>query len=140
METVTQFIIYYLYTFNDIATLCRKLTDLLKKAHQDLESNFMLPEKFEHSNIPDINIRRGVPKLPGKPGSQFRDYSREMQEAQWAHFIECNVQAIPFLRLLIDYIKEHKLTTPIWGGHVHLTETVKWDSPKGNVSWFVWMS
>ncbi len=23
---------------------------------------------------------------------------------------------------------------------MHLTETVNWDSPKGNVSWFVWMS
>jgi hypothetical protein len=140
METVTPFIIYYLYTFNDIATLCRELTDLLKKARQDLESNFMLLEEFEHSKILDINIRRGVPKLPGQSGSQFWDYSREMQEAQRAHLIECDVQAIPFLRLLIDYIKEHKLTTPIWGGHAHLTETVDWDSPKGNVSQFVWMS
>jgi hypothetical protein len=33
VETVTPFIIYYLYTFNDIATLRRELTDLLKKAH-----------------------------------------------------------------------------------------------------------
>jgi hypothetical protein len=139
-ETVTPFIIYYLYTFNDIATLRRELTDLLKKAHQDLESNFMLPEEFEHSKIPDINIRRGVPKLPGQPGSQFWDYLREMQEARRAHLIKCNVQAIPFLRLLIDYIKEHKLTTPIWGGHAHLTKTVDWDSPKGDVSQFVRMS
>jgi hypothetical protein len=89
VETVTPFIIYYLYTFNDIATLGRELTDLLKKAHQDLESNFILPEEFEHSKIPDINIRWGVPKLPGQPGSQFWDYSREMQEARWAHLIEC---------------------------------------------------
>ncbi len=140
VETVTPFIIYYLYTFNDIAALCREPTDLLKKAYQDLESNFMLPEEFEHSKIPGINIRRGVPKLPGQPRSQFWDYSREMQEARQAHLIECNVQAIPFLRLLIGYIKEHKLTIPIWGGHAHLTETVDWDSPKGDVSQFVWMS
>jgi hypothetical protein len=81
VETVTPFIIYYLSTFNDIATLCRELTDLLKKAHQDLESNFMLPEEFEHSKILDINTRQGVPKLPGQPRSQFWDYSREIQEA-----------------------------------------------------------
>ncbi len=105
VETVTPFIIYYLYTFNDIATLRRELTDLLKKAHQDLESNFMLPEEFEHSKILDINIRQGVPKLAGQPGSQFWDYSREIQEVRQAHLIKCNVQAIPFLRLLIDYIK-----------------------------------
>jgi hypothetical protein len=47
-----------------------------------------------------------------------------MQEARQAHLIECDVQAIPFLRLLINHIKEHKLTTPIWGGHAHLTKTV----------------
>jgi hypothetical protein len=78
VETVTPFIIFYLYTFNDIATLCVELTDLLKKAHAELECNFMLPEEFQYSSIPEINIRRGVPKLPGQPGSQFRDYSREM--------------------------------------------------------------
>jgi hypothetical protein len=100
----------------------------------------MLPEEFEHSKTLDINICRGVPKLPGQPGSQFWDYSREMQEVRQAHLIKCDVQVIPFLRLSIDYIKEHKLTTPIWGGHAHLTETFDWNSPKGNVSQFVWMS
>jgi hypothetical protein len=140
METVTPFIIYYLYTFNDIATLRTELTDLQKKAHQELESNFMLPEEFEHSKIPEINIQQGVLKLPGQPGSQFHDYSEEMQEARRAHLIKCNVQAIPFLRLLINYIKEHKLTTSVWGRHAHLTKTVVRNTPKGNVSQFVWMS
>ncbi len=71
----------------------------------------MLPEKFQYSTIPEINICHGVPKLPGQPGSQFRDYSREMQEAQRAHLIECNVHAIPFLTLLINHVKEQRLTT-----------------------------
>ncbi len=107
---------FYLYTFNNIATLCTKLTDLLKKAHEELESNFMLPEEFQYSTIPEINIRHGVPKLPGQPGSQFCDYSREMQEARQAHLIECNVQAIPFLMLLINHVKDRRLTAPVWGG------------------------
>jgi hypothetical protein len=140
METVTPFIIYYLCTLNDITTLRAELTDLLKRAYDDLESKFMIPEEFQHSIILEINICQGVPKLPVQPGSQFRDYSREMREARRAHLIECDVQAIPFLRLLINHIKERKLTTPIWGGHAHITKTVDWDSPKGNVSQFVWMS
>jgi hypothetical protein len=75
METVTPFIIFYLYTFNNIATLCVELMDLLKKTHAELECNFMLPEWFQYSSIPEINIRRRVPKLPGQPGSQFCNYS-----------------------------------------------------------------
>ncbi len=82
VETVTPFIIFYLYTFNNIATLRVELTDLLKKAHAELECNFMLPEEFQYSLIPEINNCRGVPKLTGQPGSQLRDYSREMQEAR----------------------------------------------------------
>ena len=69
METVTPFIIFYLYTFNDIATLCIELTDLLTEAQAELECNFMLPEEFQYLSIPEINIRCGVPKLPGQPGS-----------------------------------------------------------------------
>jgi hypothetical protein len=62
-------------------TLRARLKDLLKKAHEELESDFMLPEEFQYSTIPEINIHRRVPKLPGQPGSQFRDYLQEMQEA-----------------------------------------------------------
>jgi hypothetical protein len=47
-----------------------------------------------------------------------------MQEAPQAHLIECNVNAIPFLRTLISYMKERKLAAPIWGGHAHITKTV----------------
>ncbi len=140
VETVTPFIIFYLYIFNDIATLCIELTDLLKKAHAELECNFMLPEEFQYSSIPEINICRGVPKLPGQPGSQFCNYLREMQEARQAHLIKCDVQAIPFLMLLLNHVKDRRLTAPVWGEHAHITGTVDWDSPKGNVSRFVRMA
>ena len=139
-ETMTPFIIYFLYTFNDITTLWGELTSLLEEALQGMRDDLTLPDKFEYSPLPDINIRRGVPKLPGQPGSNFRNYSREMQEAQRAHLIERDIKAIPFLRLLISYIKDNKLAARIWGGHTHITETVDWDSPKGDVSRFVRMS
>ncbi len=140
VETVTPFIIFYIYTFNDIATLCVELTDLLKKAHAELECNFMLPEEFQYSLIPEINICRGVPKLPGQPESQFRNYSQEMQEARQAHLIECDVQGIPFLTLLLNHVKDWRLTTPVWWGHAHIMGTIDWDSPKDNVSQFVRMA
>jgi hypothetical protein len=78
-ETMTPFIIYFLYTFNDIATIREELTSLLQEALKDMKDDYTLPDEFEFSPIPVINIRRGVPKLPGQPGSNFRDYSREMQ-------------------------------------------------------------
>ena len=137
---MTPFIIYFLYTFNDIATLRGELIFLLEEAQQGMMDDLMLPDKYEYSLVPDINIRCGVPKLPGQPGSNFCNYSHEMQEAQWAHLIECNIKAIPFLRVLISYIKYNKLAAHIWGGHMHITETVDWDSPKGDVSQFVRMS
>ncbi len=63
-----------------------------------------------------------------------------MQEARQAHLIECDTSKIPFLCAQINYIKEHSLAAPIWGGHAHITETVDWDSPKGDLSHFVRMS
>ena len=80
-ETMTPFIIYFLYTCNDIETIRSEMTSLFKEALQGIKDDFMLPDEFESSPLPDINIRRGVPKLPGQPGSNFRNYSREMQEA-----------------------------------------------------------
>ena len=62
-----------------------------------------------------------------------------MQEAHWAHLIECDVNAIPFLRTLISYVKERKLAAPIWGGHAHITKMDDWDSRKGDISRFIRM-
>ena len=138
-ETVTPFIIYFLYAFNDIATLRGELTSLLEEAHQGTKEDFTQPEEFEHATLPNIYICCGVPKLPGQPGSNFRDYSREMQEARRAHLIECDIKEIPFLHALISYIKDMKLAVCIWDGHTHITEMVDWDSPKGDISRFVRM-
>jgi hypothetical protein len=112
-ETMTPFIIYFLYTFNDIATIREELTSLLKEALKDMKDDYTLPDEFEFSPLPVINIRRGVPKLPGQPGSNFRDYSREMQEARRAHLIKCDIKAIPFLRTVINYIKESKFISSL---------------------------
>ena len=131
---MTPFIIFFLYTFNDITTLRGKLSSLLEEALQGMKDDFALPDKFEHAPLPDINIHRGVPKLPGQPGNSFCDYSRDMQEARRAHLVECDVKAIPFLCALISYIKDKKLAVRIWGGHTHITETGDWDSLKGDVS------
>ena len=49
-------------------------------------------------------------------------------------------QGDSLLARLISYIKEMKLTVRNWGGHTHITGTVGWDSPKGDVSRFVRMS
>jgi hypothetical protein len=65
VEAVTPFIIYYLYSFNDNASLHAESTSLLDKALQGMESNFMLPEEFKYMKIPDINIHQGVRKLSG---------------------------------------------------------------------------
>ncbi len=137
MKTVSLFIIYYLYAFDNITTLQAEWTLLLERVHLGMQDDLTLPKEFEHAKIPEINIRQGVPKLPG---SHFCDYSREMQEAHCAHLIECDAKAIPFLCVLIGYIKELKLTTPIWGVHTHITKTVDWDSSKGDISQFIRMS
>jgi hypothetical protein len=124
VETVTPFIIYYLYTFNDTATIHAELTSLLEEARQGMQDDLTLSEEFEYAKTPEINIKQGVPKLPGQSGQHFHDYLQEMQEVCRAHLIECNVNAIPFLRTLIGYKKENKLAAPIWGRHAHITETV----------------
>ena len=68
-ETMTPFIIYFLYTFNEIATLWGKLISLLEEALQGMKDDLTLSDEFEYSPLPDINIRCGIPKLPGQPGS-----------------------------------------------------------------------
>jgi hypothetical protein len=75
-ETMTPFIIYFLYIFNDIATLQGELMSLLEEAQQGMTDNLTLTDEHKYSTIPDVNIRRGVLKLPGQPGSNFCAHAR----------------------------------------------------------------
>jgi hypothetical protein len=68
IELCTTFIIIYLYTFNDIATICSELNSLLELAYEGMQNNFILPEEFEHHKLQEINIRKRVPKLPNQSG------------------------------------------------------------------------
>ena len=57
IEMCTIFIIYYLYTFYDLATIQSELTSLIGKAYKGMQDNFILPKEFEHHQLPKINIR-----------------------------------------------------------------------------------
>jgi len=55
-ETMTPFIIYFLYTFNVIKTLQRELMSLLEEAQQGMMDDLTLLDEYEYSTIPDVNI------------------------------------------------------------------------------------
>ncbi len=55
-ETMTPFIIYFLYTFNDIATHQGELMSLLEEAQQGMMDDLTLPDEYEYLPIPDVNI------------------------------------------------------------------------------------
>jgi hypothetical protein len=57
VETITPFIIYYLYTINDTATLWAKSTLLLKEAQQGMQDDLTLLEEFVYVKTLEINIR-----------------------------------------------------------------------------------
>jgi hypothetical protein len=57
IEMCTPFIIFYLYTFKDLATICSELSSLIGQAYKGMQNNFILPEELEHHQLPKINIR-----------------------------------------------------------------------------------
>ncbi len=67
IETCTPFIIYYLYTFNDLATIRSELTSLLIQAYKGMQNNFILQEEFEHHIT--CQISTFVKAFPSYPDS-----------------------------------------------------------------------
>ena len=108
-ETVTNWIIFYIYTFSNIAPICSKLTRIIKQAHSKMSEADSLPEEFENLLVPQMNICWGITKLIGQITQDFNNYTHEMQEACLAHLTESDITAISFLEILLDYIKSNKL-------------------------------
>ena len=83
--------------------------------------------KLFNEDVPDINFRQSVPKLPGMDTSRLKRYTREMDEGRRTMQLEVDTEKMEQLEKLIDCIKENDLLKPIWGQWVHITKPVNYD-------------
>jgi hypothetical protein len=70
-ETMTPFIIFFLYTFNDITTLRGKLSSLLEEALQGMKDDFALPDEFGHAPLPDSTFVTASQNSQDNPEAVF---------------------------------------------------------------------
>ena len=63
-----------------------------------------------------------------------------MQERRRVIILEVDNQAIEYVNLIIEFIKEKNLLIPIWEPWTHPTKLVTYESPRGDINRFVGFS
>ncbi len=134
LGTGTEYYIFEVYNYCNSKMIARELRDMLELAKEDLSVKGRLSEGFESKAIPFINLRRGVPKVPGQDTSVFRKYSDEMQEARRVFHVEVSNDEQAYLKELMEHLKSMPgAIEKMWGPWAHITEPLPYkNAPRGD--------
>ena len=136
----TPFMFFFLHNNGDAHNNAREFRSILQQAKDLLIEENSLDEIYINRTIPQIALRRNVPKLPGQDTSAFNKWPQQLQQSRRVMHAEVDLDDKDFLSLLIDTIKSRKLLIPIWGKQVHISAVVNWSSPQGDIKRLTRMS
>jgi hypothetical protein len=112
-----------------LAELCQILSKAQKLAHDiDATEFFWDAEELPtHSTLPALELRLMIPKTPGQDTSQYQKLSWRVQANRKVYHVECDRRYATDIKRLMQFAKENKLVSEMWGKHAHVSKVVDKD-------------
>ena len=137
INSSTYWLFFYLWNFGHIPTLRGEVVNMLEVAKEMMVDEGKLSIEEGEKDIPAINLRRAVPRLPGVDTSIFDKYTGEMQEGRRCLQLEIDDDEAASLEPVVEYAKKEGLHLKMLGTWVHITKPVSYDDPSEDIKRFV---
>ena len=108
LSTETACIAFHVYNYIHPKILKAEFVEILKTSKSILDFGIdALDPSMElfNEDVPDINFRRAVPKLPGMDTSTLKCYTQEMNEGRRTMQLDVDTEKMDQLEKLVDCIK-----------------------------------
>jgi hypothetical protein len=132
-ESETILCLFNVFTATNKKTVLAELCQILSKA-QELAQDIDATEFFwdaeelpKHSTLPAPELRLMNPKTPGQDTSQYQKLSWRVQANRKIYHVECDRRDATNIKRLMQFTKENKLVSEMWGKHAHISEVVDKD-------------
>lgn len=138
VDTFTPLAIYFVYIHNQRQTIQTELMISLKKIQQTLHDkdyfiDNALPFDWGTKALPALSLRANVPQTPKTKNQALVKLPRHLQTNRRVWHIEVARDDAPLLKLLAAEGKKMGIFKEVLGTHAHVTETVNWESPPGDL-------
>eukprot|EP00956_Cyclotella_meneghiniana_P018347 scaffold30523_cov37-Cyclotella_meneghiniana.AAC.4 len=134
MDTETFFVFYFLYAFGSRNIIVEEFRWMLKYAQDKMLGDpecYDVPTEYITGEIPALNLRHNVPKMPGANTHDSKIPSKYEQTKKHFH-LEVRKEDKDMFTVLIGYLKKLGIMKEHWGPHVHCTEVLDYNSPPGD--------
>jgi hypothetical protein len=112
-----------------LAELCQILSKAQELAQDSNATEFFwdAEELPKHSTLPVLELWLMIPKTPRHDTSQYQKLSGRAQANRKVYHVECDRRYAADIKRLMQFAKENKLVSEMWGKHAHVNEVINKD-------------
>jgi hypothetical protein len=133
METETPLMLLFVCNRTDQSSILSDTRQMLDLPYDDIESNRMMPEKFENKNIPEYSLQLNVTRLPSdtkKNNNKAFDHYRE--QGKKAFHFKVAKEDVAFFKFLSGHAHQLRLDNKFFRKFAKFTATLSNNAPLSN--------
>jgi hypothetical protein len=130
METETPMMLLFVCNVTDHLSITKDIRQILDIAYHDIDDECMMPEQYEHRDIPKFSLRLNVPWLPEKKSTKDnKAYDHIREQGKKAFHLEVAKPDLAFFTFLATHAHRMGLDAKYFGKFAKLTATLGKDAP-----------
>jgi hypothetical protein len=136
METETPMMLLFVSNHGmDLTSIANNITQILDTAfdHMDLEG--MMPEEFEHKEIPKFTLKLNTPCLPSQTREAHKAYDQFKEQGKKAFHCKLAKENVPYFCFLAVQAHRLKLENKYFGKFAKFTTTLENNAPLSDCMW-----
>jgi hypothetical protein len=132
METETLVMLLFVSNGTNPKSIANNITQMLDTAFDDVDQEEMVPEEFEHKDIPKFTLKLNAPRLPSQTREAHKAYDHVKEQGKKAFHCKVAKEDVPFFRFLAGHTHRLKLDVKYFGKFAKFTSTLENNAPLSN--------
>ncbi len=129
METETPTMLLFVSNGTDPKSIMHDITQMLDTAFDSVDQEGMMPEEFEHKEIPKFTLKLNAPRLPSQTKGVHKAYNHAKEQGKKAYHCEVAKEDVPYFRFLTGRAHRLKLDVKYFGKFAKFTSTLENNAP-----------
>ncbi len=129
METETPMMLLFVSNGTDTASIQSDIRQMLETALDKVDMNGMMPEEFDHMEVPEFTLRLNALRLPSQAKQNHKTYDHFKDQGKKAYHCEVAKELVPFFKFLGNYAHRLRLEVKYFGKFAKFTETLGNNAP-----------
>ncbi len=100
MEAETPMMLLFVSSQTDHKSITNDITQMLDTAFNNVDQEGMMPEEFEHMEIPKFTLKLNAPRLPSQTKESHKAYDHLKEQVKKAFHCKVAKESVPYFRFL----------------------------------------